>query len=496
MRSGIQAAARVASPTFRRTLAVIAGVAWGLLAGPGAVRGQGLAPMEAPSRVVWIAAQADAFGDGSSAAFPLDGSTPARLDRVFAELQTRFGDYGPGLHVRFLPGEYETGGLSIRPNWWLEGDAMETTVLRRVATDRDRRTLATGFNVISGGWLPQKSGGNEARPGRDYVNVRVAHLTLDANWAGLREALGTQVKKAAGLALFCRQAEIGYVKVVHFGALGGRATWREVFPIIVRSMAKVFPERLTGPPSSSIEIHHCVVEGRVEGPERFDEYPYCTGILVGHEGADPENAEVRAHVHHNEIRDVINGIAFGGAWMRSGVFEHNRVVRCGVGFNFDAGGNRGVIIRNNEFDDCIGGGRVYLGSRFLIESNVFRLRHDVQGKYAGWNHGVRLQDYTTFCEVRGNRFEVVDGTSPNPEAATTGVYVHGRGIGVRWLEDPPGTWQHLPERHVIEGNETSPLLRNRIVTAKPGDWLYVRVDGRDIDLSGWPNVADGAEFEW
>ena len=42
----------------------------------------------------------------------------------------------------------------------------------------------------------------------------------------------------------------------------------------------------------------------------------------------------------------------------------------------------------------------------------------------------------------------------------------------------------------------SPLLTNRVVTKESGDWIYLMIDGKEINLSGDPAVADGAEFTW
>jgi hypothetical protein len=182
--------------------------------------------------------------------------------------------------------------------------------------------------------------------------------------------------------------------------------------------------------------------------------------------------------------------------MRAGVFEHNQIIRCRAGFNFDTGGNRNVIIRNNEFIDCLGGGHIINGDRFTIESNTFLLPYNVKGVSARSNHGLRIRDFTRNFTVRNNAFSVPEGSVFDPDAPTTAIYVFGGSIGVRWTEDPPGTWKRVPARHIIEGNTTSPLLKNRITTKAPGDWIYARVDGRDVNLSGRDAVGDGTEFTW
>lgn len=450
--------------------------------------------LEPPPTELWIAAEAPVYGDGSSAEQPLDGSSATRLERVLDELYARHGDFGPGLRLRFLPGAYETGGIALRPNWWIEGAGMEQTVLRRVATERDRRFRASYYRLISGGWEPQQDADGARLEARDYRNLRVADLTLDANWTGLKEALGPPVKKASGLALLCREAEIARVKVVHYGAYGGRPSWQEVFPIMVVSMP-TDPAGGKGYESSVIEIHDCVVEGPVEGPRRAVASGYATGILVGHRDANPATHRVDVRVHHNEVRDLTNGMAFGGAYVRSAVFEHNRAVRCNGGFNFDTGGNQDVTIRHNEFLDCVSGGNIVFGARFLIESNLFRIPYDVPGEAAAWNHALRIRDLTRSFEIRNNRLEVPPETVPNPLARTLGIYVYGTGIGFEWQREGDA-WRLLMRRHVIADNSIDPVLVNRAVPTKPGDWMYLQIDGRDLNLSGEDGVGDGASYEW
>ncbi|MCP5523119.1 MAG: right-handed parallel beta-helix repeat-containing protein [Verrucomicrobiales bacterium] len=451
--------------------------------------------LEVPPNEVWVAAQAPAYGDGSSADSPLDGSTAERLEGLLEELYARHGDYGPGLRLRFLAGRYDTGGIGLRPNWWVEGAGMDLTVLRRVPTDRDRRFRTPQCQVILGGWVEQQDAGGQDLVGRDYRNLRVADLTLDANWSGLKNDLGASVKKASGLALVCREAEVVRVKVTHSGALGGRAAWQEVFPIMVLSMLDD-PSGPAGYGSSVIDIHDCVVEGMIEGPDRALNFPYATGILVGHRDADPVTGPMEVRVHHNEVRGMLNGVAFGGAYVKSAVFEHNRVSGCGGGFNFDTGGNRNVIIRDNEFLDCIGGGNVVVGSNFQIVSNRFQIRYDVTGKFSGWNSALRIRDYTRAFEIRGNRIEVPPGTVARPGAQTAGIRVYGSGIGVEWSRDETGAWHATILRHVIADNLIDPLLVNHAVPAKPGDWMYLQIDGQNFDLSGQAGVGDGVSHEW
>ncbi|CAN5210810.1 hypothetical protein BH23VER1_BH23VER1_26290 [soil metagenome] len=120
-----------------------------------------------PAKQVWIGSSGVAFGDGSGPDSPRDGSTAAKLDRILSELYTRQGDFGSGVYLRFLAGSYETGGISIRPNWWVEGAGIDQTVIKRVPTDRDLRFGGSSCQVITGGWGPQENPVGTALADRD-----------------------------------------------------------------------------------------------------------------------------------------------------------------------------------------------------------------------------------------------------------------------------------------------------------------------------------------
>ena len=98
----------------------------------------------------------------------------------------------------------------------------------------------------------------------------------------MKKALGPILKKASGVDLLARQALVERVRVSGFGAVGGRPSWREVFPIRVISgmgdganlpvNAIVDMRR-----DSIIEVRHCkqnsVVEDFVRGPDAGTEWP-------------------------------------------------------------------------------------------------------------------------------------------------------------------------------------------------------------------------------
>ena len=69
----------------------------------------------APERTVWLAAKHGAFGNGQVASMPIDASTATKLGQAIERLAREQGYYGDGLVLRFLPGEYETNGIRVRP---------------------------------------------------------------------------------------------------------------------------------------------------------------------------------------------------------------------------------------------------------------------------------------------------------------------------------------------------------------------------------------------
>ena len=435
-----------------------------------------------PERIVWLASAHESFGDGTVAARPLDASTAAKLEQVLDRLAGEQGHYGDGLVLRFLPGNYETYGIRMRPRWHIVGAGIGTTNLKLVPGTGHRNIKSAYHSVIGGGWGPQRL------VKRDFNNIRVADLSLDCNWRGMKAALGPILKKASGIDLLAREALVERVRVSRFGAVGGRPSWREVFPIRVIS-GLGDGASLPGYRDSLIEIRHCVVEDFVRGPSTGTAWPYCTGIMVSHRGADSVNGTVRARVHHNEIQNITNGIAFGGAFLQRADFYENTVTNCGIGFNFDTGGNRGVVIRDNHFLACVGGGSVNDGRAFVIRDNIFRLIAPHAARFNYWHNGLRLWDHTRGFVVTGNRF-VFDGESM---ATARGILLHGSSVGVRLFKDVEGEWQHQVDPHRFRGNHYGALLSNLAGPQEPGQEMHLLVDGREVHLNG---EGDAVEFIW
>ena len=334
--------------------------------------------------------------------------------------------------------------------------------------------------MISGGWGPQRL------VRRDFDNLRIADLSLDCNWSGMKAALGPILKKTAGVDLLARQALVERVQVSGFGAQGGRPSWREVFPVrVISGMGD--NSQLPGYRDSIIEIRRCIVEDFVRGPSAGTDWPYCTGIMVSHRGADAANGRISVHVHHNEIRNVTNGIALGGAFLQRAQFYENTVTNCGIGFNFDTGGNRGVVIRNNRFIDCVGGGSVNDGKAFEIRDNTFRLIAPSAPRFAWWHNGMRLWDYTRGILVEGNRF--VFGGESKPGAR--GILLHGKSVGLRTFKDDAGDWRSEIDPNRFRNNSYSGLLPNLAGPQKPGQPMHLVVADRSVHLTG-----DGVPFTW
>ena len=444
----------------------------------------------APRRTVWLAARHEAFGDGQAASEPIDASTAVKLGRALERLAEEQGHYGEGVVVRFLPGQYETHGIRVRPRWHVTGAGIGRTTLKLVPGARHRKIKSAYHSVISGGWGPQFGGepGKQRLAKRDFDNLRIADLSLDCNWAGMKAALGPSLKKTAGIDLLAKQARVERVRASGYGAQGGRPSWREVFPIRVIS-AMGDGSKLPGYRDSIIEIHHCIVEGYVRGPSAGTAWPYCTGIMVSHRSADLANGRVDVRVHHNEVRDITNGIALGGAFLKRAEFYENTVTNCGIGFNFDTGGNRGVVIRNNRFTGCVGGGSVNDGKTFEIRDNTFRLVAPGESRFAWWHNGLRLRDYTRGILVEGNRF--VFGGETRPIAR--GVLLHGKSVGLRMFKNEAGQSQREIDPNRFRNNSYSGLLPNLAGPQQAGHDMHLVVGERAIHLTG---EGDRVQFTW
>ena len=165
---------------------------------------------------------------------------------------------------------------------------------------------------------------------------------------------------------------------------------------------------------------------------------------------------------------------------------------CGIGFNFDTGSNRGVVIRDNEFVACVGGGSVNDGKQFVIRDNVFRLRAPGVPRFAYWHNGLRLWDHTRGFVVEGNRF-VFDGESL-PKAR--GVLLHGASVGLRMYQNEAGEWQSQIDPHRFAGNLYSGLLPNLAGPQKADHEMHLVVGERAIHLTGVEGQGDGVQFTW
>ena len=448
---------------------------------------------EQPKRIIWLAANNASFGDGATNESPIDVSNAEKLDKVLSKLSLELGVYGEGLVLRFLSGSYETYGIKLRPRWHLIGDGIDKTSLKLVPSIKHRKIKSAYHSVIGGGWGPQFTTELDRIPllKRDFNNIRIADISLNCNWEGMKENLGPIVKKVSGIDLLAKQALVERVKVKNFGAVGGRPSWREVFPIrVISGMGD--GANLPGYKSSIIEIRHCVVDGAVLGPDIGTEWPYCTGIMVSHIGADIKNFTVSALVHHNEIINVINGIAFGGAFLQKAVFFDNKVTNCGIGFNFDTGSNSGVIIRNNKFSECIGGGSVNNGKHFEIRKNTFSLKPPDRSRYSYWHNGLRLWDHTRGFIVRDNRFEF----SGKSKALSRGIILHGVSVGLTMFQDGFGVWKSKIDPHQFFNNNYFGFLPNTAGPQEANQNMHLKVGDLSLHLTGIDGVGDGIQFYW
>jgi len=444
----------------------------------------------APGRTFWLAARHDDYGNGQAISGPIDASTAAKLGRALERLEEEQGHYGEGVVLRFLPGQYETHGIRVRPRWHVIGAGIDKTTIKLVPGARPRKIKSAYHSVISGGWGPQFSGdpGKQRLAKRDFDNLRIADLSLDCDWGGMKAALGPILKKTSGIDLLAKQVLVERVQVSRFGAVGGRSSWREVFPIRVIS-AMGDGSKLQGYRDSIIEIRRCIVEGFVRGPSAGTAWPYCTGIMVSHRSADLASGSVDVRVHHNEVRDITNGIALGGAFLKRAEFYENTVTNCGIGFNFDTGGNQGVLIRNNRFTGCIGGGRVNDGKAFEIRDNTFRLVAPGEPRFEWWHNGLRLRDYTRGILVEGNSFVFGDETKP----IARGVLLHGKSVGFRIFKNEAGQWQNEVDPNRFRNNSYSGFLPNLAGPQQPGHDMHLVVGERAVHLSG---EGDSVQFTW
>ena len=168
------------------------------------------------------------------------------------------------------------------------------------------------------------------------------------------------------------------------------------------------------------------------------------------------------------------------------------MTNCGIGFNFDTGGNRGVVIRDNRFVACVGGGSVNDGKAFEIRDNIFRLIAPGVPRFAYWHNGLRLRDHTRGFLVEGNRF-VFAGES---KSTARGVVLHGASVGLRLFQNEAGEWQSQIDPHRFRNNHYGGLLPNLAGPQKADHDMHLVVGDRAIHLTGKDGVGDGVQFSW
>ena len=197
-------------------------------------------------------------------------------------------------------------------------------------------------------------------------------------------------------------------------------------------------------------------------------------------------------MHHNEILNVVNGIAFGGAFLKTAEFYSNKVTNCGIGFNFDTGSNRGVLIRNNKFLQCIGGGSVNNGKHFEIRNNNFLLRAPDDSRFSYWHNGLRIWDHTRGFVVKDNRFEFNGKT----KKLSRGIVLHGLNVGFRMFQNDSSKWQVQIDPHRFINNYYVGLLPNAAGPQEASHNMYLGIGNRSVNLTGVDGEGDGIQFYW
>ena len=151
-----------------------------------------------------------------------------------------------------------------------------------------------------------------------------------------------------------------------------------------------------------------------------------------------------------------------------------------------------MVIRDNEFVACVGGGSVNYGKQFVIRDNEFRLRAPDVTRFVYWHNGLRLWDHTRGFVVEGNRF-VFDGESP---AAARGIVLHGTSVGLRMYQNAGGEWQSQIDPHRFAKNHYSGFLPNLAGPQKADHEMHLVVGDRAIHLTGVEGQGDGVKFTW
>ena len=88
-------------------------------------------------------------------------SSATKLGQALERLTRELGLYGDGVVLRFLPGDYETHGIRIRPRWHVVGAGIDKTRIKLVPSPLHLKIKFAYHSVIGGGWGSQYSTGAE-----------------------------------------------------------------------------------------------------------------------------------------------------------------------------------------------------------------------------------------------------------------------------------------------------------------------------------------------
>jgi hypothetical protein len=304
------------------------------------------------SRDIWIGLRTDGQPGEGTLASPFNGSEDA-FDAKLRELCLT--NAVTHLVIHLLPGTYHTRGYPVwfpRSGWKIQGAGMHQTTIKLIAGTNAPLFVISPFHLVAAD------------------GVEVCDLTVDCAYSP------TNWNFATAIYLWGSYNAIRRVRAIN---AYGPYPDIENFTLGI----SIGP----GPRSEANVIEDCEVSSFHGG--------YVTAISMGGGYELYNTKSIQGALRRNRVLDLYNpdsphAMAAYGFSGGEGLVEGNLAVRCGLGFYIDTGRDRNLILRNNLFLGCKGGGIFLMGRRVdtvVIENNFIELDTD-----AGPVTGIALSD--------------------------------------------------------------------------------------------------------
>lgn len=318
------------------------------------------------------------------------------LDSKIRDIKSKATDVNVKIQIKLDAGVFKTNGIAPGLNWDISGAGIDLTTL--ILNDVGDKGFHAPNNYII---ATANYGGSD--PSWNNV-VRVADMTLDANWQN-QTARTVVAYKYGGVYLQASDITIERIKVINWGSNGINVDYSEAFPIFGVTYSSE---------TSHVLIQDCIVEKQF-----LYNGGYATAVMVQtmQPGAGDRipygtRKSESALVRRNQVYGVV-GHGYGCGFSENVLFDNNICIDSKTGVNIDTGNNRNIKFTNNKFLLCTQG--IHFGNAysftfddFVIKNNYFMLSTPFYNAFTSppmseFVYGIRASGNTHNTNISGNR---------------------------------------------------------------------------------------------